>query len=327
MKFFGVLLAALAAFLFYYASLSVVPFDSPYAFGYNLGLHTLWAVCAYAAYKLLRADQSLNVEQVKPDDITPQVAETEMITSGDQPKTMRPAPNTVTTPKSFSEQERELVYDGADPAVTQKISNLLHFSKDVEEVYRLLWIEGDGNHRSRLIERACIGDYQSFLKTLEDNFEEKLSNLRFSSSELNNAVITHLRELKAFDPHSFSKAHMAALDLGDGLDIEIFKKTFSRLTKAMSKTTQLVEKIFLKSPPGQDLVRILNELGFESEVKWSASGGKYSIKANGKAYHKLSYEELLYILKHDLFEEQYRHFERSKIEAEERLSRACTDPN
>ena len=329
MKFIGALLAVLAAFLFYYANLSVVPFDSPYAFGYNLGLHTSWLLCAFAAFRLLRTKQPANLEPPKTDDVTQEMTGNTIITRESQSTTMSNAPKKAAGPKLFTEQERDLVYDGADAAVTQKISNLLTLSKDVEEIYRLLWIEGDTNQRSRLIERACIGGYQSFLKTLEDNFEEKLSNLVFTSSELANAVITHLRELKASDPRSFSMAYMAALDLGDGLDIEIFKQTFCGSTKVRSdeESAQLLEKILLKSPPGEDLVRILNELGFESEVKWSASGGKYNIKANGKVFHELTYDGLLYSLRHDLFKEQYQRLERSRNDKAEHLARACLDPN
>lgn len=342
MKFVGLLLALLAAFLFYYASLSAVPVDSSYAFGYNLGLHTLWAVCAYAAYRLLRADQPLNVEQVKPDGVTTETAEQvrpdgittqsmgkKMITSGDRSTNIRTSTKTVPAPKLFTEDEQGPVYDGADAAVTQKISNLLTLSKDTEEIYRLLWIEGDINHRSRLIERACDGDYQSFLKTLEDNFEDKLSNLSFTSSQLGDAVITHLRNLQVSDPLSFSRAYKAALDLGDGLSIEVFKQTFSGPTKAISdeESAQLIEEIFLKSPPGEKLTRILNKLGFECDVKWSISGGKYSVKANGKTFHELSYDEVLYTLKHDLFKERYQRFEESRNDRAERLARACLDPN
>jgi hypothetical protein len=252
-----------------------------------------------------------------------------VITKESQSTAMSNTPKKAAGPKLFTEQERELVYDGADAAVTQKISNLLTLSKDTEEIYRLLWIEGDTNQRSRLIERACIGGYQSFLKTLEDNFEEKLSNLTFTSSELTNAVIKHLRELKASDPHSFPMAYMAALDLGDGLDIEIFKQTFCGSTNVKSdeESSQLLEKILFKSPPGEDLVRILNELGFESNVKWSASGGKYNLKANGKVFHELSYDDLLYSLKHDIFKEQFEQFERAKLEEEERLARASQGTN
>jgi hypothetical protein len=342
MKFVGLLLALLAAFLFYYASLSAVPVDSPYALGYNLGAHTLWAVCAYAAYRLLRADQSPNVEQVKldgvttktaeqvkPQDITTQTTEKKMITNGDRSTNVRTSPKTEPTPKLFSEAEQCLVYDGADPAVTQKISNLVTLSKDTEEIYRLLWIEGDINNRSRLIERACDGDYQSFLKTLEDNFEDKLSKLSFTNSELGNAVITHLRKLQISDPLSFSRAYMAAFDLGDGLSIEMFKQTFSGPAKVISdeESAQLIEEIFVKSPPGEKLITILSKLGFECAVKWSISGGKYNVKANGKTFHELSYDELLYTLKHDLFKEQYQHLERSRNDKAKRLARACLDPN
>jgi hypothetical protein len=329
MKFVGLLLAVLAAFLFYYASLSIVPIDSPYALGSNLGAHASWLLCAFAAYRLLRTKQSPNSESPKTDDVAPESVGKRMIASEDQSTTMRTSPKTVATPKLFSEDEQGLVYDGADPAVTQKISNLLSLSKDTEEIYRLLWIEGDINHRSRLIERACDGDYQSFLKTLEDNFEEKLLNLSFTSSELGDAVITHLRKLQVSDPRSFSRAYMAALDLGDGLSIEVFKQTFSGPTRAISdeESAQLIEEIFLKSPPGEKLIRILSKLGFECDVKWSISGGKYNVKANGKTFHELSYDELLYTLKHDLFKERYQRFEESRNDRAERFARACSDPN
>jgi len=69
MKFVGLLLAVLAAFLFYYASLSVVPIDSPYALGSNLGAHGSWLLCAFAAYRLLRTKQPANLEPPKTDDV------------------------------------------------------------------------------------------------------------------------------------------------------------------------------------------------------------------------------------------------------------------
>ena len=211
--------------------------------------------------------------------------------------------------KPIAEAETKLLYDGTDPDAEQKILNRVNFSKDSERILSLIWIESDLSKRSRLIEQALSENYDGFLRILESNFEQKLDSLKFGDAQLKDSVVRILRVIQRTTPLKFDYAYSVALDLGDGLDVGLYKTTFlgDSILREVSqdKYDALVEKIFRRSPPGQELAEILNSIGFECSVVWSISGGLYHLKAKGSEYRDVSYEGLIALLREDVLHEEF----------------------
>lgn len=171
------------------------------------------------------------------------------------------------------------LYDGADQAIEKKLANLLSFSRDVEEIKRLLFCEGDLYLRSRLIEEALKQDYQGFINSLDTHLTNKFSRLSFSDSELKEKVLSRLHELQTSNPHDFSVAYSVASDLGDGLDIDSFLNRFP-VCEAPVKSipNEIVGKIIRDTVSGDDLIQALNAVGFEASSSWAGGRGRYTIK-------------------------------------------------
>lgn len=60
-KVFGIIFASLAAYTFVSTVFTVVPNDSAYATGYNIGAHLAWIVLAFIAYSMLKPKGDSNV--------------------------------------------------------------------------------------------------------------------------------------------------------------------------------------------------------------------------------------------------------------------------
>lgn len=177
----------------------------------------------------------------------------------------------------------QLLYDGKDSEVSRKISNILSFSLDTEEIHALLWAEGNLNIRSRLIEQACDADYPGFLGVLREHFEGKLARLRFSDPTVLQEVVRLLKEIREQSPLKFFEAYSTAVDLGDGLNIEAYKGMFASQSNSRpmkeNDRLEVIEMIFRKKPPGERLVELLNQLGYPSTVSWTSRGGAETRKS------------------------------------------------
>jgi arsenate reductase-like glutaredoxin family protein len=209
-----------------------------------------------------------------------------------------------------SKMSEPLLYDGKDSEVSRKISNILSFSLDWEEIHALLLAEGDLNIRSRLIEQACAADYPRFLGLLREHFEGKLARLRFSDPHVLQEVVRLLQEIKEQSPMKFCEAYSTAVDLGDGLNIEAYKGMFAsqsnRRPMKEKDRLEIIEIIFRKKPPGERLVELLNQLGYPSTVSWTSKGGVYEMEANGKRYQNQSWDEIFYLLRTEVLTKEFQ---------------------
>ena len=83
---------------------------------------------------------------------------------------------------------------------------------------------------------------------MESNFEQKLDSLKFGDAQLKDSVVRILRVIQRTTPLKFDYAYSVALDLGDGLDVGLYKTTFlgDSILREVSqdKYDALVEKIF-----------------------------------------------------------------------------------
>lgn len=211
--------------------------------------------------------------------------------------------------KPIQEVEKQLLYDGNDPSVEQRILNRISFSKDAKNISSLLWIESDLSKRSRLIEKALADENQGFLKVLETNFESRLAALNFTDTSLRDSVVRLLRWIQKAKPLEFDYAYSVAMDLGDELDLDLFIKTFMGEATLREidrdKYDAIVEQIFRRSPSGEKLLELLNSIGFECSVVWSSSGGRYDLIAKGSEYQSLTYEALKVVLKEEVLREEF----------------------
>ena len=208
------------------------------------------------------------------------------------------------------------LYVGANNSIEKKINNLLLFSKKADRIQNLLLCESDIVARSRFIEEFLKDNHDDFVEALEGNIRTRLNSISIKDQAVRARVIEILKQLIDVAPVRFGDAYSVAVDLGDGLDIEIFSKTFEVSEKLLPpesraaapvqvaprdtfidkkltlSVAEVIEQISDGSISGEDIALVLTSAGFPTQLKEVSGATSYLMTYEDSELH-FNYLELL----------------------------------